>query len=305
MERAEERDDVEALGRVTRELQRRLDRFGPGVAEERPHVAGAFGHRHDRRHFLGELHLRLVIEVRARHVQVLLRLVGNRFDDVGMRVPGARDRDAGGAVEEQVAVDVLDDGALAAGHDEGIVARVGRRHAGLVARDDGGGLRAGQGHLDIRGCAHIFSGTPEVRYAVTVIQYDGYDRYARYVGYEEPESSLLHGGRGFSPASTPGLKTGPPTSSEEVGHDVGFVPWRPARYLPSTCRITGRIRCRHLPVPAVPADRRYLPYLPYLPYAGRAALRARTPGAPSRTRRRTWSLFTSSSTLSPPLSPRG
>ena len=64
--------------------------------------------RRDRRQLLGEPHLRLVVEVGARHVQELLRLLGDRRDDVGMRVAGGVDRDAGGAVEEDVAVDVLD-----------------------------------------------------------------------------------------------------------------------------------------------------------------------------------------------------
>ena len=47
-------------------------------------------------------------------------------DDLRVRVPGGVDGDAGGAVEEPVAVHVLDDGAFAARHDEGIVARVRR-----------------------------------------------------------------------------------------------------------------------------------------------------------------------------------
>ena len=51
--------------------------------------------------------------------------------DVRMRVAGAVDGDAGGAVEKDVAVDVLDDGAFAARHDERIVARVGRRDDAL------------------------------------------------------------------------------------------------------------------------------------------------------------------------------
>ena len=42
----------------------------------------------------------------------LLRLIDDRLDDVGMRVAGRVDGDAGRAVEEEVAVDVLDDRAL-------------------------------------------------------------------------------------------------------------------------------------------------------------------------------------------------
>ena len=55
-------------------------------------------------------------------------------DDVGMRNAGGIDGDAGGAVEEPVAVDVLDHRPLAAGDDERIVARVGRRDTYFASR---------------------------------------------------------------------------------------------------------------------------------------------------------------------------
>ena len=51
-------------------------------------------------HLLRQPHLRLVVEVGARHVQELLRLLDDRLHHVGMRVPGGVDGDAGGAVEE-------------------------------------------------------------------------------------------------------------------------------------------------------------------------------------------------------------
>ena len=71
--------------------------------------------------------LRLVVEVGARLVQELLGLVDDGRHDVGMGMPGRVDRDARGAVEEPVAVDVLDDGTRATRHHERIRARVGRR----------------------------------------------------------------------------------------------------------------------------------------------------------------------------------
>ena len=77
----------------------------------------------------------------------LLRLVDDRGDHLRVGVPGGVDGDAGGAIEEPVAVHVLDDGALAAGHDEGIVARVRRRHDVRVALDDGLRLGTGKGRL--------------------------------------------------------------------------------------------------------------------------------------------------------------
>ena len=67
--------------------------------------------RRDRGQLLGQPHLRLVVEVGARHVQELLRLLGDGADDVGVRVAGGVDGDAGRAVEEDVAVHVLDHGA--------------------------------------------------------------------------------------------------------------------------------------------------------------------------------------------------
>ena len=106
--------------------------------------------RRDRVELLAEPHLRLVVEVRARHVQELLRLIDDGGDDVGMRVAGRVDGDAGGAIEEQVAVDVLDDRAGAARHHERIAARVRRRHDLAVALDDGLGLGPGQRGLDQR-----------------------------------------------------------------------------------------------------------------------------------------------------------
>ena len=90
-----------------------------------------------------EAHLRLVIEIRSRHVQELLRLIDDRGDHFRMRVAGGVDGDAGGAVEKQVAVDVLDDGAGAARHDKGIAAGVRRRDDLAVALDDGFGFGTG------------------------------------------------------------------------------------------------------------------------------------------------------------------
>jgi hypothetical protein len=76
-------------------------------------------------------------------VQELLRLIGDRLDDVRMGVAGRGHRDAGGAVEEGVAVDVLDRGARSARDDQRIVTRVGRGDSPGVALDDGARLRTG------------------------------------------------------------------------------------------------------------------------------------------------------------------
>ena len=104
-----------------------------------------------RRQLFGQPDLRLVVEVRPRHVDELLRLLGDGLDDLGVADAGRVDGDAGRAVEKAIAVDVLDDRALAAGDDERIVARVGRRHEFLVAFDDRPGLRARKRRVDFRG----------------------------------------------------------------------------------------------------------------------------------------------------------
>ncbi len=142
VERAEERDQERALGVVARQLDGRFVRLGARVAEEALDLAVD---RDDAADLLGQPHLRLVVEVGPRHVQELLRLLDDGGDDVGMRVSGRVDGDAGGAVEELVAVDVLDDGAFTAGHHQRIAAGVGRRHRLGVAGDDRLGVRAGQG----------------------------------------------------------------------------------------------------------------------------------------------------------------
>ena len=71
-------------------------------------------------------------------------------DHAGMAVAGGDDGDAGVQVEEAVAIDVLDDGAVAARDHERVGARVGRRENARVALDDGFRLGAGQWRDQIR-----------------------------------------------------------------------------------------------------------------------------------------------------------
>ncbi len=86
-------------------LTRGLHGFGSGIAEERLHTALD---RDDRRDLLSQPHLQLVVEVGTRHVKEPAGLVGNRLDDLRMRMASRIDGNSGGAVEEHVAVDVLD-----------------------------------------------------------------------------------------------------------------------------------------------------------------------------------------------------
>ena len=80
------------------------------------------------------------------------RLIDDRVHHLGMGVSGGVDGNAGRTVEEAIAVDVFDDGAGSAGHDEGIAARVRRRHEPLVPFNECRGVRTGQRCLEIGAC---------------------------------------------------------------------------------------------------------------------------------------------------------
>ena len=122
VERAEEGDDVRPLRRVPSELDGRLDRLGARVAEV---GAGRAVDRGDLGQSLADFGVDRQIEVGRREMDQLGRLLLDRRDDLRVGVAGRVDGDAGGEVEEEVAVDVLDGQAIATdGHD-----RVGARQA--------------------------------------------------------------------------------------------------------------------------------------------------------------------------------
>src|SRR5206468_1525368 len=84
----------------------RLQRLGPAVGVEHPlgrRPGGQLGQP------LGQVDLRLVVEVGAGHVDQPGRLVLDGGDDFRVAVAGGGHGDAGGEVEEQVAVHVVDD----------------------------------------------------------------------------------------------------------------------------------------------------------------------------------------------------
>ena len=130
MEGAEEGDGPRPSGVPAGQLQARFERLGPAVGEEDALGPGA---GRQLRQLLGQVDLRLIVEIGAGHVQQLVGLVLDGGDDLGMAVPRRRDRDAGREIEKEIAVHVLDDRAAAAGTDQRINARVGRRHALGVA----------------------------------------------------------------------------------------------------------------------------------------------------------------------------
>ena len=148
MERAEERHDVGPAGCPPGQLDRGLDDLGAGVAEIRPRPTA--GDRRDLGEALADLGVDRQVEVARGEVDELGRLLLDRGDDLGVGMAGRVHRDAGGEVEEEVAVDVLDRQAVTAdGHDR-IGARQARRRPGFVECDVGSGLRAGDLGDDVR-----------------------------------------------------------------------------------------------------------------------------------------------------------
>ena len=71
-------------------------------------------------------------------------------DDFGMAMAGRDDGDAGGEIEEGVAVNIFHGGAAADFRDERVVAGVGRRDYVMVALDEFLGLGAGQFGDEVR-----------------------------------------------------------------------------------------------------------------------------------------------------------
>ena len=146
VERAEEGDHVLPLGVIARQLQRALDRFGAGVA-----VVNAMrpGHRRNLRQARGQRDHALVVKIRARHVDQFGRLLLNGGDHVGMAMAGRSHGDAGGKIEELVAVNVGNDDAASALGDQRIRAGVGRRNVFLIALEHALRVGPGQGGLDL------------------------------------------------------------------------------------------------------------------------------------------------------------
>ena len=147
-----EADDVLASGVVASELQGALDGLSAGVAVVE---AVRSGHRRDGGEARGERRHLVVVEVRAGHVDQLGRLILDGLHDFGMAVAGRGDGDAGGEVEELVAVDVFDSATAAAFDDQRITAGVARGKQAIVFGNDALGVGAGQGAEDLRAEAGV------------------------------------------------------------------------------------------------------------------------------------------------------
>ena len=147
VERAEERDDVRAMGRVAGELDGGFDHLGAGVAEV---GAGATLDRGELGEPAADLGVDRQVEVAGTEVDQLGGLLLDRGHDLRVRVARGVDRDAGGEVQEEVAVDVLDRQAVAPDRHDRVGTREARRRPGLIERDVGASLRPGQLRDDVR-----------------------------------------------------------------------------------------------------------------------------------------------------------
>jgi hypothetical protein len=103
VEAALEGDDPRPMGVVAGQLDGTLDRLGAGVRDEH---ACRLGERRDPGKALHQLEVARLVEVGRGDVDEPIGLLLDGRDDLGMRVAGRADRDAGGEVEEAVAVDV-------------------------------------------------------------------------------------------------------------------------------------------------------------------------------------------------------
>ena len=141
MEAVEEGDELLATRRVHRELQGSLDGLGAAVGEVRLCRAGDGDDLFELACKVGHV---AVVVVGAAHVDEARGLLLNRFDHFRVAVASGADGDAGVAVEEDVAVHVLDPDARGAFGDELVLgARVRGREPARVGGDDL--LRAGPG----------------------------------------------------------------------------------------------------------------------------------------------------------------
>ena len=77
------------------------------------------------------------------------RLLLNRGDDFGMAMAGRGHGDAGGKIEELVAIHIFDHNAASALGNQRIRARVGRRNIFFIACENALGIGAGKRRLEL------------------------------------------------------------------------------------------------------------------------------------------------------------
>ena len=133
-------DEVLAAGMISGQLHRGLDRLRPRISEI--DLLGKSARR-QLAQTLRQLHHVGKIEVSSGNMDQLLRLRMNGLDYFRMRVARSAHGDAGGKVEEDVAVDVLHHSTRPAFRHEGIIAGIGRRDIGQVLCEDLSRFRSG------------------------------------------------------------------------------------------------------------------------------------------------------------------
>ena len=144
MEAAVESNEVLAAGGIAGQLHGSLYRLCAGVGVENAlgRVTGC-----DLLQFARQSHHALVIEVGARHVDEVGGLLADGGHHLRVGVAGGDHGDAGGEVEEEIAVHVLHHGAAATADDQRVAAGVGGGNQARIAVNDAPGVGPRQGGL--------------------------------------------------------------------------------------------------------------------------------------------------------------
>ena len=142
VERVAKGQDMGTPGRIARQFDGGLHRFGPRVGEE---DQSRLGDGNEAVQSLCQFHLLWIVEVRARHVQEQVYLLLNGGDNLGMTVTCAGDGNARGEVQIFVAIYVPHPNATAARHNKRVGARVRGGYVRAVAKYPRFGYRTREG----------------------------------------------------------------------------------------------------------------------------------------------------------------
>jgi hypothetical protein len=110
---------------ISRHLDGRFDGFRPGISEI--NFLCLFAGSHSCKP-LREGHETLIIKIRAGNVDQLGSLFLNRFDHVRMAMPSRNYCNAGGKIQEHVAIDILHHRATPRFRHQGVTSGVGGRY---------------------------------------------------------------------------------------------------------------------------------------------------------------------------------
>ncbi len=138
-------DQPFAPGVKAGELDGRFDRFGSRVAEKDAVVARA---RNDFRELLRQQNLIFVVEIRPRHVNQARRLLLHGGDHARVAMAGGDDGNTRREIQKAVAIDIFNEGTLAAARHQWIAACVRGRNVAAVELEDFSRLGARQVRAD-------------------------------------------------------------------------------------------------------------------------------------------------------------